>query len=219
MFLGSSCIYPKDAPQPIREEYLLTGKLESTNEPYAIAKIAGIKICESYNRQFGTSYRTVMPTNLYGPGDNYHPHNSHVLPALIRRFHEAKVGKLPSVTIWGSGKPYREFLHVDDLAAACVHLMNLEAGAFEGKIGAMDSHINIGTGVDNTIAELATLIANTVGYEGQILFDASKPDGTLRKVLDVSLINEFGWQASINLSEGLKSTYQSYLQSIGTLYE
>ncbi len=175
MFLGSSCIYPKEAPQPIREDYLLTGKLEPTNEPYAIAKIAGIKLCESYNRQYETSYRTVMPTNLYGPGDNYHPQNSHVLPALIRRFHEAKLEGLPSVTIWGSGKPYREFLHVDDLAEACVHLMNLEAETLKDKIGSMSSHINIGTGKDNTIAELAHLIANTIGYQGEILFDATKP--------------------------------------------
>lgn len=214
LFLGSSCIYPKDAPQPIKEEYLLTGKLEPTNEPYAISKIAGIKMCESYNRQYGTLFRTVMPTNLYGPGDNYHPQNSHVLPALIRRFHEAKVDNLPSVTIWGSGAPYREFLHVDDLAEACVHLMNLGDRILEGKIGPMDSHINIGTGADNTIAELATLIANTVGYEGQILFDASKPDGTMRKVLDVSLINELGWRSTISLRDGLKATYHSYLQGI-----
>jgi GDP-L-fucose synthase len=213
MFLGSSCIYPKEAPQPIREEYLLTGKLEPTNEPYAIAKIAGIKLCESYNRQYGTSYRTVMPTNLYGPGDNYHPQNSHVLPALIRRFHEAKLEGLPSVTIWGSGKPYREFLHVDDLAEACVHLMNLEAEILKDKIGPMSSHINIGTGKDNTIAELANLIANTIGYQGEILFDDTKPDGTMRKVLDVSLINSLGWCATIGLKEGIESTYQTYLQS------
>ncbi len=215
MFLGSSCIYPKEAPQPIREDYLLTGKLEPTNEPYAIAKIAGIKLCESYNRQYETSYRTVMPTNLYGPGDNYHPQNSHVLPALIRRFHEAKLEGLPSVTIWGSGKPYREFLHVDDLAEACVHLMNLEAETLKDKIGSMSSHINIGTGKDNTIAELAHLIANTIGYQGEILFDATKPDGTMRKVLDVSLINSLGWCATIGLKEGIESTYQTYLQSNG----
>lgn len=215
MFLGSSCIYPKEAPQPIREDYLLTGKLEPTNEPYAIAKIAGIKLCESYNRQYGTSYRTVMPTNLFGPGDNYHPQNSHVLPALIRRFHEAKLEGLPSVTIWGSGKPYREFLHVDDLAEACVHLMNLEAETLKDKIGSMSSHINIGTGKDNTIAELANLIANTIGYQGEILFDATKPDGTMRKVLDVSLINSLGWCATIGLKEGIESTYQTYLQSNG----
>jgi GDP-L-fucose synthase len=214
LFLGSSCIYPKDAPQPIKEDYLLTGKLEPTNEPYAIAKIAGIKMCESYNRQFGTLYRTVMPTNLYGPGDNYHPQNSHVLPALLQRFHEAKLQNLPSVTIWGTGKPYREFLYVDDLAEACVHLMNLPSAAFEGKISPMSSHINIGTGLDNTIAELAELIAMTVGYQGQILFDTSKPDGTLRKVLDVSLIRELGWKPTIGLAEGLKKTYESYLRSI-----
>ena len=214
LFLGSSCIYPKDAPQPIKEEHLLTGKLEPTNEPYAIAKIAGIKMCESYNRQFGTLYRTVMPTNLYGPGDNYHPQNSHVLPALLQRFHEAKLQNLPSVTIWGTGKPYREFLYVDDLAEACVHLMNLPNEVFEGKVSPMNSHINIGTGLDNTIAELAELIAMTVGYQGQILFDTSKPDGTLRKVLDVSLIRALGWKPTIVLADGLKKTYQSYLRGI-----
>lgn len=217
MFLGSSCIYPKDAPQPIKEEYLLTGKLEPTNEPYAIAKIAGIKMCESYNRQYGTTYRTAMPTNLYGPGDNYHPQNSHVLPALIRRFHEAKIQDLPSVIIWGSGMPRREFLYVDDLAEACVHLMSLEAQVFEGKIDGMNSHINIGTGTDIAIADLAILIANTVGFKGEIIFDVSKPDGTMRKVLDVSLVNRLGWRASVSLIEGLKMTYQSFLSNQSSL--
>ena len=217
LFLGSSCIYPKDSIQPIREEYLLTGKLEPTNEPYAIAKIAGIKMCESYNRQFGTAYRTAMPTNLYGPGDNYHPQNSHVLPALLQRFHEAKLQNLSSVTIWGSGKPHREFLYVDDLAEACVHLMNIQEGAFEGKISAMNSHVNIGTGVDISIKELAATIAQVVGYQGLIEFDITKPDGTLRKVLDVSLVNQLGWKAKINLLDGVKMTYQSFLSSQDSL--
>jgi GDP-L-fucose synthase len=211
LFLGSSCIYPKDAPQPIKEEYLLTGKLEPTNEPYAIAKIAGIKMCESYNRQFGTLYRTVMPTNLYGPGDNYHPQNSHVLPALLQRFHEAKLQNLPSVTIWGTGKPYREFLYVDDLAEACVHLMSLPSKVFEGKVSPMNSHINIGTGIDISIRELAVTIAQVVGFKGLIEFDFTKPDGTLRKILDVSLIDQMGWKAKTNLLDGLRLTYQFFL--------
>jgi GDP-L-fucose synthase len=211
LFLGSSCIYPKDAPQPIKEDYLLTGKLEPTNEPYAIAKIAGIKMCESYNRQFGTLYRTVMPTNLYGPGDNYHPQNSHVLPALLQRFHEAKLQNLPSVTIWGTGKPYREFLYVDDLAEACVHLMSLPSKVFEGKVSPMNSHINIGTGIDISIRELAVTIAQVVGFKGLIEFDFTKPDGTLRKILDVSLIDQMGWKAKTNLLDGLRLTYQFFL--------
>ena len=211
MFLGSSCIYPKDSPQPIKEEYLLTGKLEPTNEPYAIAKIAGIKMCESYNRQYGTVYRTAMPTNLYGPGDNYHPQNSHVLPALLQRFHEAKLQNLPSVTIWGTGIPRREFLHVDDLAEACVHLMGLPEKMLETKIGPMNSHINIGTGTDISIKELADNLAQVVGYRGSIEFDITKPDGTLRKVLDVSLATQLGWKAKINLKDGLEMTYQSFL--------
>lgn len=217
LFLGSSCIYPKDSPQPIKEEYLLTGKLEPTNEPYAIAKIAGIKMCESYNRQFGTSYRTVMPTNLYGPGDNYHPQNSHVLPALLQRFHEAKLEKLPSVKIWGTGKPYREFLYVDDLAEACIHLMNLEDHAYTDKISSMNSHVNIGTGVDISIKELAITIAQVVGYEGLVEFDITKPDGTLRKVLDVGLVNQLGWKSKVNLQVGLQMTYESFLSCQGFL--
>lgn len=217
LFLGSSCIYPKDSPQPIKEEYLLTGKLEPTNEPYAIAKIAGIKMCESYNRQYGTSYRTVMPTNLYGPGDNYHPQNSHVLPALLQRFHEAKLEKLPSVKIWGTGKPYREFLYVDDLAEACIHLMNLEDHAYTDKISSMNSHVNIGTGVDISIKELAITIAQVVGYEGLVEFDITKPDGTLRKVLDVGLVNQLGWKSKVNLQVGLQMTYESFLSCQGFL--
>lgn len=217
LFLGSSCIYPKDAPQPIKEDYLLTGKLEPTNEPYAIAKIAGIKMCESYNRQFGTLYRTVMPTNLYGPGDNYHPQNSHVLPALLQRFHEAKLQNLPSVTVWGTGKPYREFLYVDDLAEACVHLMSLPSKVFEGKVSPMNSHINIGTGIDISIRELAVTIAQVVGFKGLIEFDFTKPDGTLRKILDVSLIDQMGWKAKTNLLDGLRLTYQFFLSGQDSL--
>lgn len=215
LFLGSSCIYPKEVPQPMAEDALLTGKLEPTNEPYAIAKIAGIKLCESYNRQYGKShgidYRSVMPTNLYGPGDNYHPENSHVIPALIRRFHEAKEQNAPAVTVWGTGKPKREFLHVDDLARACVHLMNLEQSTLDAHLTPMNSHINIGSGEEITIADLAHTIAKTIDYRGRINFDATKPDGTLRKFLDVSLARKLGWQAKMPLDQGLYETYQAFL--------
>jgi len=215
LFLGSSCIYPKLADQPMREEALLTSSLECTNEPYAIAKIAGIKLCESYNRQYGQShgidYRSVMPTNLYGPGDNYHPENSHVIPALIRRFHEAKANDAPEVAIWGSGTPKREFLHVDDMAAASIHVMNLDSGLYQQHTQPMLSHINVGYGSDVSIAELAVLIGQTVGYKGRITYDSSKPDGTPRKLMDSSRLNALGWQAHINLEEGLDSAYKDFL--------
>ena len=211
LFLGSSCIYPRLAGQPIREEYLMNGKLEPTNEPYAMAKIAGIKLCESYNRQYGTDYRSVMPTNLYGPGDNYHPENSHVIPALLRRFHEAKANGAPEVVIWGSGKPMREFLYVDDMAAASVYVMNLAQDVYAAHTDPMHSHINVGTGQDVTIAELARLVGETVGYQGRIVFDASKPDGTPRKLLDVSKLAGLGWRASTPLAEGLRRAYAAYL--------
>ena len=212
LFLGSSCIYPRMAPQPIKEEYLMSGMLEPTNEPYAMAKIAGIKLCESYNRQYGTDYRSVMPTNLYGPGDNYHPENSHVIPALIRRFHEAKLSNAPEVVIWGSGKPMREFLYVDDMAAACVHVMNLDQATYARYTDPMHSHINVGTGQDVTIAELARLVGEVVGYRGRIGFDTSKPDGTPRKLLDVSKLTQLGWQASTPLSEGLRQAYAAFVE-------
>jgi GDP-L-fucose synthase len=210
LFLGSSCIYPRMAAQPIREEYLMSGPLEPTNEPYAMAKIAGIKLCESYNRQYGSDYRSVMPTNLYGPGDNYHPENSHVIPALIRRFHEARLANAPEVVIWGSGKPMREFLYVDDMAAASVHVMNLDQAAYAANTDPMHSHINVGTGEDVTIAELARLVGETVGYTGRITFDTSKPDGTPRKLLDVSRLRKLGWQASTPLPEGLRRAYAAF---------
>ncbi len=213
LFLGSSCVYPRLAPQPIQESALLTDLLERTNEPYAIAKIAGIKTCESYNRQYGTDFRSVMPTNLYGPGDSYHADNSHVIPALILRFHEAKVAQNESVAVWGTGKPLREFLYVDDLAEACVFIMGLDKKVIESITEPMQSHINIGTGKDITIEELAKTIANVVGYEGQIVFDASKPDGTPRKLLDVSLLNRLGWQARTNLRDGLGLAYDSFLSA------
>lgn len=216
LFLGSSCIYPKMAEQPIAEDSLLTGKLEPTNEPYAIAKIAGIKLCESYNRQHGTDFRSVMPTNLYGPGDNYHPQNSHVLPALIRRFHEAHESGAPKVTIWGTGTPRREFLHVDDMAAACIHVMNLDQPTYGSATSPMSSHINVGCGSDVTIAELARLVADVVGYEGEIDYDTSKPDGTPRKLLDVSRLDALGWRASIALPDGIRTTYQEFLTSTAT---
>jgi GDP-L-fucose synthase len=211
LFLGSSCIYPRLAQQPIKEEYLMGGMLEPTNEPYAMAKIAGIKLCESYNRQYGTDYRSVMPTNLYGPGDNYHPENSHVIPALIRRFHEAKVQRAPEVAIWGSGRPMREFLFVDDMAEASVYVMNLDGQAYAANTEPMFSHINVGTGEDTTIGDLARLIGRVVGYEGEIIFDSSKPDGTPRKLLDVSKLHRLGWRARVPLDEGLKRAYQSFL--------
>lgn len=211
LFLGSSCIYPRLAPQPIKEEYLLSGALEPTNEAYAIAKIAGIKLCESYQRQYGADYRSVMPTNLYGPGDNYHPENSHVIPALIRRFHEAKISGAAEVVIWGSGTPMREFLYVDDMAAASVHVMNLERAVYAANTTPMSSHINVGTGADTTIAELAQLIGKVVGFEGRIEFDAGKPDGAPRKLLDVAKLHALGWQASVALEAGLARTYRAYV--------
>ena len=213
LFLGSSCIYPKLAEQPIAESSLLQGALEPTNEPYAIAKIAGIKLCESYNRQYGTDYRSVMPTNLYGINDNFHPENSHVVPALLRRFHEAKMQDLPSVTVWGSGSPMREFLYVDDMASACLHVMNLPKEVYGEHVLPMSSHINVGTGKDCTIRELANTIARAVGYQGDILWDTSKPDGTPRKLLDVSLLKRLGWQYSVELDEGIERTYQWFLQN------
>jgi len=213
LFLGSSCIYPRLAPQPIPEEALMSGALEPTNEAYATAKIAGIKLCESYNRQYGTDYRSVMPTNLYGPGDNYHPENSHVIPALVRRFHEARVSDAPEVAIWGSGKPMREFLYVDDMAAAGIFVMNLDHALHAASTGPLHSHLNVGTGEDVTIAELARLVAGVVGYRGRIRFDTSKPDGTPRKLLDVSRLTRLGWQASTPLDEGLRRTYGAFLAS------
>jgi GDP-L-fucose synthase len=211
LFLGSSCIYPKFAEQPIREDSLLTGTLEPTNEPYAIAKIAGIKLCESFNRQFGRDYRSIMPTNLYGPGDNFHPEYAHVIPALLRRFHEATQANAGSVTIWGSGNPRREFLHVDDMAAASVHVMELEPRAYWAAASPMMSQINVGSGEDCTIAELALLVAEVTGFRGSIEFDRSKPDGTPRKLLDVSRLQSIGWSAAISLPEGLKDAYAWFL--------
>ena len=214
LFLGSSCIYPKMAPQPMAEDALLTGQLEPTNEPYAIAKIAGIKLCESYNRQYGQShgidYRSVMPTNLYGPGDNYHPENSHVIPALIRRFHEAKQNNAEEVVIWGTGTPMREFLFVDDMAAASVFVMNLDKATYDLHTEPMQSHINVGFGSDVTIKELAETIGQVIGYKGKITFDVSKPDGTPRKLMNSSRLQGMGWQAKVNLIDGLRRAYQDY---------
>ncbi len=216
LFLGSSCIYPKMAVQPMREDALLTGTLEPTNEPYAIAKIAGIKLCESYNRQYGSShgldYRSVMPTNLYGPGDNYHPENSHVIPALIRRFHEAKVHQSPTVTVWGSGTPRREFLYVDDMAAASVHVMNVDKSVYDQHTLPMLSHINVGCGEDVTIRELAQAVSQAVGYTGTLAFDTSKPDGTPRKWMDSSRLESTGWKATVKLSTGLQNAYADFLK-------
>jgi GDP-L-fucose synthase len=218
LFLGSSCIYPRLAAQPMREDALLTGTLEPTNEPYAIAKIAGIKLCESYNRQYGAShgvdYRSVMPTNLYGPGDNYHPENSHVIPALIRRFHEAKISNAPSVAIWGTGTPRREFLYVDDMAAASVHVMHLPKATYDQQTNPMQSHINVGSGSDVTIAEVAQAIAQTVGYTGQIEFDTSKSDGAPRKWMDSSRLNALGWQTEVDLHQGLAIAYQDFVHKL-----
>lgn len=211
LFLGSSCIYPRDVEQPMREEALLTGKLELTNEPYAVAKIAGIKLCESYNRQYGRDYRAVMPTNLYGPGDNYHPENGHVIPALIRRFHDAKVAGLAEVAIWGTGRPMREFLFVDDMAAACLHVMNLERSTYEQHTQPQLAHINVGYGADVSIAQLARTIARVVGFGGRITFDASKPDGTPRKLMDSARLNGLGWRATVSLEAGLQVAYQDFL--------
>ncbi len=215
LFLGSSCIYPKLAQQPMSEDALLTGKLEPTNEPYAIAKIAGIKMCESYNRQYGQShgvdYRSVMPTNLYGPGDNYHPENSHVIPALIRRFHEAKESNAPEVVIWGTGTPRREFLFVDDMAAASVFVMQLDKDTYDSQTQPMQSHINVGYGSDVTINELAHAVAKATGYQGKIVFDASKPDGAPRKWMDSGRLNSLGWRPQVNLEEGLKLAYSEFI--------
>ncbi len=212
LFLGSSCIYPKLAPQPMKEEALLTGTLEPTNEPYAIAKIAGIKLCESYNRQHGRDYRSVMPTNLYGPNDNFHPANSHVIPALMRRFHEAVQQDSEEVVIWGSGKPMREFLHVDDMAAASEHVMNLDMPTYEANTQPMLSHINVGTGVDCTIRELAETMRGVVGFNGKLVFDDSRPDGAPRKLMDVFRLKSLGWQAGIALEEGLQQTYRWFIE-------
>jgi GDP-L-fucose synthase len=213
LFLGSSCIYPRCAPQPMSEEALLTGPLEATNEPYAIAKIAGIKLCESYNRQYGTDYRSVMPTNLYGIGDNYHPENSHVIPALIRRLHEAKISAASVVSIWGTGTPRREFLYIDDMAAACVHVMNLDKATYSAYTSPMQSHINVGSGEDITIKELAQTIAKVIGYEGAIEFDPTKPDGAPRKLMDNTRLNTLGWRPSVSLEDGLKLAYNDFLKN------
>ena len=221
LFLGSSCIYPKFAQQPMVESELLNGHLESSNEPYAIAKIAGIKLCESYNRQFGkegdVDYRSVMPTNLYGENDNFHPENSHVIPAMMRRFHEAKLHGDKEVIVWGTGTPMREFLHVDDMAAACIHVMNLDKSIYSEHTQPMMSHINVGTGVDCTIRELAETMKQVVGFEGEIVFDTSKPDGTPRKLMDVSRLERLGWKASVSLQDGLGMTYGWFLEHAAEL--
>ena len=210
--LGSSCIYPKAVPQPMREAALLTGPLEPTNEPYAVAKIAGIKLCESYNRQYGVDYRSVMPTNLYGPGDNFHPENSHVLPALIRRFHEAAQEGRDTVTIWGRGKPRREFLHVDDMAEASLFVLDLDKAIYDANTQPQLSHINVGSGVDVSIFELSQLVAEVTGFKGQIALDSTKPDGTMRKLMDVSRLADMGWKASVQLDAGVAETYQWFLE-------
>ena len=215
LFLGSSCIYPKLAAQPMQESALLTGTLESTNEPYAIAKIAGIKLCESYNRQYGTDYRSVMPTNLYGQNDNFHLENSHVIPAMIRKFHDAKTSLSPTVTLWGTGKAMREFLHVDDMAAACLHVMGLSKECYQSSTEPMLSHLNVGTGEDVTIRELAETIQHVVGYQGEIIWDSSKPDGSPRKLMDISKLKSLGWQPQIALTEGLVSTYHWFIEHQG----
>lgn len=217
LFLGSSCIYPKQVEQPMPENALLTGVLEPTNEPYAIAKIAGIKLCESYNRQYGVDYRSVMPTNLYGQGDNYHPENSHVIPALIRRFHEAKLLNKPDVIIWGTGKPMREFLYVDDMAAASVYVMNLDRSIYDKCTSPMQSHINVGYGEDVTIADLAYAVREVVGYSGEIKFDISKPDGAPRKLMDSRKLNLLGWKPQVNLKNGLKRAYADFIEHADSL--
>jgi nucleoside-diphosphate-sugar epimerase len=217
--LGSSCIYPRLAQQPMREDALLTGPLEATNEPYAIAKIAGIKLCESYNRQYGVDYRSVMPTNLYGPGDNFHPEKSHVLPALIRRFHEAKEAGAQEVVIWGTGTPRREFLHVDDMAEAALFVLNLPPEVYAGATEPMLSHINIGSGQDISIAALADLVARTVGFTGRVTYDASKPDGTPRKLMDITKLASFGWRPRISLEVGIATTYDWFLRHRSALRE
>jgi GDP-L-fucose synthase len=214
LFLGSSCIYPRLAPQPMAEDALITGLLEPTNVPYAIAKIAGVKICESYNRQYGTDYRSVMPTNLYGPGDNYHSENSHVIPGLIRRFHEAKQSEAPEVAIWGTGAPMREFLYVDDMAEACLHIMELDSETYARNTHPMLSHINIGTGEDLAIRDLAVTIGEVVGYGGRIVFDTSKPDGTPRKLMDVRRMQTLGWSPQVGLRDGLALAYRDFLVSL-----
>lgn len=216
LFLGSSCIYPRAVAQPMREDALLTGVLEPTNEPYALAKIAGIKLCESYNRQYGTDCRSVMPTNLYGPGDNFHPENSHVIPALMRRFHEAKLRGDAEVVVWGSGSPMREFLHVDDMAAASLYVLGLDEATYRANTQSMLSHINVGTGVDCTIREMAETMKRVVGFEGDLVFDASKPDGTVRKLMDVSRLAALGWRYSIGLEDGLRSTYGWYVEEVAS---
>lgn len=213
LFLGSSCIYPRDASQPMREEALLTGPLEPTNEPYAVAKIAGIKLCESYNRQYGTDYRSVMPTNLYGPGDNFHPENSHVLPGLMRRFHQAARDRLDRVVVWGTGTPRREFLHVDDMADAALFVLDLPTDVYKASTQPMLSHINVGFGGDVTIAELAQLIARATGFTGKIVFDGSKPDGARRKLMDAEQLRALGWKPSILLTEGVRETYAWFLRN------
>ncbi|GHX87147.1 GDP-L-fucose synthetase [Vibrio cholerae] len=213
LFLGSSCIYPKLAEQPMAEGALLTGMLEATNEPYAIAKIAGIKLCESYNRQYGRDYRSVMPTNLYGENDNFHPENSHVIPALMRRFHEAKLRGDAEVVVWGTGTPMREFLYVDDMAAASVHVMELDSETYQANTAPMLSHINVGTGVDCTIREMAETMAKVVGFKGKVIFDTTKPDGTPRKLMDVSRLAALGWQYRVDLEAGLRLTYQWFLDN------
>lgn len=215
LFLGSSCIYPKLAQQPMAESALLTGTLEETNEPYAVAKIAGIKLCESYNRQYGRDYRSVMPTNLYGAHDNFHPENSHVIPALIRRFHEAKLNNDQEVVAWGSGKPMREFLYVDDMAAASIHVMNLEQSIYDSNTEPMLSHINVGTGVDCTIRELVETVAKVVGFEGDIKFDVTKPDGAPRKLMNVDRLQSLGWEYTISLEDGLTLAYQWFIEQDG----
>jgi GDP-L-fucose synthase len=216
LFLGSSCIYPRLADQPMKEDALLTGYLEPTNEPYALAKISGIKMCESYNRQYGTDFRSVMPTNLYGPGDNYHDQNSHVIPALIRRIYEAKLDRSNSIHAWGSGSPLREFLHVDDLAAASLYVMNLDSKLYDSKVNARMSHINVGTGIECSIKNLAESIAKIIGYKGDILWDYSKPDGAPRKLMDSSKIIDLGWQPKYSLEAGLSDTYKWYLNNISS---
>ena len=214
LFLGSSCIYPRLAQQPMVESELMQGSLEPTNEPYALAKIAGIKLCESYDRQYGTDYRSVMPTNLYGPGDNYHPENSHVIPALLRRFHEAKESGADTITIWGTGKALREFLHVDDMARACVHVMNLPKDEYQAVTEPRLSHINVGSGVDCSIAELVSSIAEVTGFTGRIEYDTSKPDGAPRKLMDNSKLRALGWQPQFSLKDGLRDAYQWYVDNI-----
>jgi GDP-L-fucose synthase len=217
LFLGSSCIYPRLAPQPMSEDALLTGPLEPTNEPYAVAKIAGIKLCESYNRQYGTDYRSVMPTNLYGPGDNYHPENSHVVPAMLRRFHEAKLAGAPSVAVWGTGTPRREFLYVDDMAAACVRVMEMDSATWEGSTHPMQRLLNVGYGSDVSIAELASAVAKAVGYQGVITFDTSRPDGAPRKLIDSTRLHALGWQPRVGLEEGLAMAYADFAEHAGAV--